>query len=589
MRLRRSLGAAALILSLCAAFTSLGSASIQSRPAAASEGVYDVTVEQNVMVPMRDGVRLSTDIYRPTRDGRFPVILIRTPYGGTSAVATVAKYSSYASQGYVVISQDVRGRFDSEGAWYPYINEINDGDDMQWWAGTQPWSNGNVGMLGSSYLAAAQWLSARMDNPHLKAIVPAVTPFNYYHDVAYVGGALSLSSRLAWAVGVGGKTGQTMPQGWEEKLRHLPLLTLDRHMGWSIPSWQDWIRHPNYDAYWRVIDNEAQIPNISAAVFNIGGWYDIFLKGTLASYTGMIKGAKTETARKSQKLLIGPWPHGWNKQKTGDIDFGSEAVIDGDAVQLKWLDYWLKGEKNGVLDEPRVRLFVMGENKWRDEREWPIARTRFTDYYFHSRGKANTLDGDGTLSTERPATQPSDTFVYDPERPVPTLGGSNMTIDPGPFNQRALEMRDDVLVFTSPVLESDVEVTGPLTVTLFAASTARDTDFTAKLVDVYPDGRAYNLQDGIIRARYRESFTNPTLIEPGRVYEYKIDLWATSNLFKRGHRIRVDITSSNFPRFDRNQNTGNAFGLDSEVRRATQTIHHDERYASHITLPIIPR
>jgi putative CocE/NonD family hydrolase len=590
MRIRTLLPVAALV-ALCALFLRVASADMQTRPAAAGGNIgrYEVTVEHNLMVPMRDGVRLSTDVYRPVGEGPFPVILIRTPYGGTSTPATVATYSSYARRGYVVVSQDVRGRFDSEGGWYPYINEINDGDDMQQWAGTQPWSNGSVGMLGGSYLASAQWLPARMGNPHLKAIVPAVTPFNYYHDVAFVGGALSLSSRVGWAIGVGGRTGQTTPTGWEEKLRHLPLITMDRHLGWDLPHWQDWVRRPSYDAYWQVIDNEAQIPNISAAVFNIGGWYDIFLKGTLASYTGMIKGAKTETARRGQKLLIGPWPHGWNRQKTGELDFGPEAVIDGDEIQLRWLDYWLKGEKNGVLDEPPVRLFVMGENKWRGEREWPLARTRFTKYYFHSRGSAKTLDGNGTLSTQLPGAEPADTFVYDPDRPVPTVGGSNMTIPAGPVDQRGVEGREDVLVFTSAPLESDLEVTGPINVTLYAASDAKDTDFTAKLVDVHPDGRAYNLQDGIIRARYRESASQPTLIEPGKVYQYAIDLWATSNLFKRGHRIRVDISSSNFPRFDRNPNTGDAFGVDAKLQKATQTIHHDERYPSHITLPVIPR
>ncbi len=562
-------------------------------------GPHEVEVEFNVMVPMRDGIRLSTDIYRPVvgnipgeaapDEGRFPVLLTRSPYGNGSSPQTVEKYRRMASHGYVVVFQDVRGRYDSEGDWYPYIHEINDGYDTQQWAGTQAWSNGKVGTFGGSYLASDQWAAARLRSPYLKAMAPTMSPFNYYHDTAYVGNALSLASRIGWAVDIGARTGQLLPPDWEEKLMHLPLITLDRHLGWNLSHWQDWIQRPSYDRYWRVIDNEAQIPEINAGAISVGGWYDLFLKGTLASYTGMVENGNTEEARQGQMLIVGPWPHDVNRQKTGEIDYGPDAVIDVDGLERRWFDYWLKGEANGILDEPRVRIFVMGENRWRNENEWPLARTEYTKHYFHSQGHANSLNGDGALSVEEPDQQPADSYVYDPSDPIPTVGGSNMTVTPGAFDQRKVGRRDDVLVFTSAPLEADLEVTGPITVTLYAASSATDTDFTAKLIDVYPDGRAYNLQDGIIRARYRASSTEPTLIEPGTIYEYTIDLWATSNVFKEGHRLRVDISSSNFPRFDRNPNTGNAFGMDDEMQTATQTIYHNSQYPSHITLPIIPR
>ena len=570
-----------------------------AQAAASPAGPYEVVVEHNVQVPMRDGVQLSTDVYRPVAgrmpgeeveaERRFPVLLTRTPYSNGSSPGTVERFRRMASYGYVVLNQDVRGRYDSEGDWYPYINESNDGYDTHQWAGVQPWSNGKVGSFGGSYLASTQFMAASLRSPYLKAMAPRVTPFNYYHDTAYVGNALSLASRIGWALGIGARTGQDRPENWEEKLMHLPLITLDRHLGWNLPHWQDWIRHPSYDPYWRAIDFEAQIPEMDVGVFNVGGWYDIFLKGTLVSYVGLNERAATETARQGQKLLIGPWPHGVNRRELGELDYGPDAVIDLDGLERRWMDHWLKGEDNGILDEPRVRIFVMGENRWRDENEWPLARTQYTKYYLHNQGNANSLNGNGTLSVQIPNQEPSDSFVYDPENPVPTVGGSNMTITPGAFDQRDVEQRDDVLVFTTEPLETDTEVTGPITVTLYAASSATDTDFTAKLVDVYPDGRAYNLQDGIIRARYRASSRTPTLIEPGTIYEYTIDLWATSNLFKQGHRIRVDISSSNFPRFDRNPNTGNPFGMDAELQPATQTIYHDGQYPSHITLPVIPR
>jgi len=326
----------------------------------------------------------------------------------------------------------------------------------------------------------------------------------------------------------------------------------------------------------------------------VTSWYDIFLHGGLANFCGLRRHAMTETVRAAQKLLIGPWAHLFpytspSSTGTGDIDFGPAALIDLHETQLRWFDHWLKGIDTGLLDEPPVKIFVMGENRWRDEREWPLARTRYTPYYLHSRGRANSASGDGTLSHELPRDERADQVVYDPDDPVPTHGGNTLIIAMGVQDQRPVEARDDVLVYTSTMMSDALEVTGPIAVTLYAASSAPDTDFTAKLVDVRPDGYAQNLADGIVRARYRDSRVAPAPLTPGAVSTFTIDLWATSHVFLPGHRIRVEISSSNFPRFDRNLNTGDDPATGTRRQTARQTIFHDPRYPSHITLPIIPR
>ena len=359
----------------------------------------------------------------------------------------------------------------------------------------------------------------------------------------------------------------------------------------------DWLAHPDYDDYWKQLCIEEHHSQINVPAYNIGGWYDIFLGGTIRNYLGMREKGATEDARRRQKLLIGPWSHasrGTSLVGTHYFGLASDSLaIDLDGIHLRWFDYWLRGIDNGLLDEPPVRIFVMGDNVWRDEQEWPLARAQSVNYYFRSRGKANSQKGDGTLSLQPPAEDPPDVFLYNPADPVPTRGGSlccNPHFMPsGAFDQGEIEARSDVLIYSTPPLEREVEVTGPITVTLWAATSATDTDFTAKLVDVCEHGCARNLTDGIRRARYRDSASTPSLLEPNRVYQYTIDLWATSNVFKPGHQIRVEVSSSNFPRFDRNTNTGKLVAEDSEVKPALQTILHDSQHPSHITLPIVPR
>ena len=376
--------------------------------------------------------------------------------------------------------------------------------------------------------------------------------------------------------------------------RHLPLNDWGQRLKAAAPYFLDYLRHPGDGPYWWHTNLLKHLEGVRVPMYHLSSWYDIFLEGALHGFTGIRESGGSTQARGSQKLLIGPWAHLRpytmpTSRGAGEADFGPEAMVQLHDYLLRWFDYWLKDIETGIVADPPVRIFVMGENRWRDEAEWPLARTHYSLYYFHSRGSANGSYGDGTLSAVPPSDEPPDTYVYDPEDPVPTLGGCTLIIPQGVYDQRGLEERQDVLVYTSDTLERDVEVTGPLEVNLFASSTARDTDFTAKLVDVHPDGYARNLQDGVIRARYRESSTDPTLITPGRVYAYRIDLWATSNVFQKGHQIRIEISSSNFPRFDRNHNTGGPFGEETRMEKARQSVHHSTVHPSHIVLPIIPR
>ena len=363
-----------------------------------------------------------------------------------------------------------------------------------------------------------------------------------------------------------------------------------------------WLEHPEYDDYWKSIAIEEHHNNIDVPALSIGGWFDIFMGGTIKNYVGMSENGKTSNARSNQKLLIGPWVHpgmlpGFPGSPVGEEYFGIRSysgVIDMHGILLRFFDHHLKGIQNGLSDEKPINIFVMGENVWRQESEWPLSRAVNTNYYLNSSGNANSRNGDGLLATKQSGNSDSDTFIYDPQFPVPTKGGGLCCYDAlggaGAFDQSDIELRNDVLVFSTPALENDIEVTGPITVKLYASTSAKDTDFTAKLVDVYPEEeKAINLTDSIIRARYRNGTEKAVLLEPNEVYEYTIDLWSTSNVFKKGHKIRIDISSSNFPRFDRNLNTGGTIGEETDFIKATQTIYHNNEFPSHIILPIIPR
>jgi putative CocE/NonD family hydrolase len=569
-----------------------------------SKPSHRVRMENDIRVAMRDGVTLSIDVYRPDVEGRFPAILIRTPYNNNTEQA-VAQGKWFAERGYVVVQGDVRGKFDSAGDFYPFKNEPDDGFDTDEWIAKQPWFDGKLGTMGGSYVGFTQWSQAIRGSRYLTAMAATVTTPDTYGNWFYTNGALNYAFALSWgAVSIDGRVAQfTGAYDWPRVYRTLPIADAPASAGHRATHYRDWIAHPTRDAHWNTLSHEDKYETVGVPILTVEGWYDIFLRGALQDHNAVRSKGKTESARRGKRLVIGPWVHSTGRRNNtpagqaadpNAVDFGAAAEVDLQRVYLRWFDYWLKGMNNGVLDEAPVRIFVMGENYWRDEQEWPLARTQYTNYYLASGGRANSLLGDGTLSTARPsAGAESDHYVYDPENPVPTLGGNlccAQQVPSGPWDQRAAERRDDVLVFTSEALSAPVEVTGPIVMKLFASTTARDTDWTAKLVDVAPDGFARNVQDGIVRARYRDASGKAgSLLEPGRVYEYTIDMWATSNTFLPGHRLRLEVSSSNFPRFDRNLNTGEDPATGKRIEKATQTIYHSARYPSHVVLPVIPR
>ncbi|HET9900287.1 MAG TPA: CocE/NonD family hydrolase, partial [Actinomycetes bacterium] len=480
---------------------------------------YAVRTLADVKVPMRDGVQLSADVYLPEAPGPFPTVLMRTPYDNNTD-PLIQKGRRLANSGYACVIQDCRGRFDSEGDYYPFVDEAADGFDTQEWIGQQDWSNGRIGTAGGSYLGLVQWLSAPLGSRYLKCMAPRVICTDFYRGLNYPGGALQLNVLMTWGMRTSGRTAQSIEyHNWREAFRTLPLWDCDSAAGRDLRFWKDWLDHPTDDEYWAPLNVEARWGEIAAPALSMGGWYDLYSSHTFTGFNGLRQHGGSADARRS-KLIVGPWPHALSTStRTGDVDFGAGSLVDLEALELRWFDFWLKGVDNGIADEPPIRLFIMGTNVWRDEHEWPLARTDWQRWHFHSGGRANTLLGDGLLARANPDEEPADTFVYHPEHPAPTVGGNNCCsphiVPWGPYDQRDVEMRGDVLCYTSEPLERDLEVTGPITVVLHAATDGPDTDWTAKLVDVRPSGYAMNLCDGIVRARYCESLTDPTFLEPG--------------------------------------------------------------------------
>jgi len=551
----------------------------------AQEAQRPFLFEPDVKVAMRDGVRLAANVWRPKAEGRYPVVLMRSPYGKMDEKWDEGR--RYTAAGYAVVVQDCRGRGTSEGAWDPFRYDVEDGFDTQEWVGRQPWCNGQIGTAGGSYVGWTQWAPAASGSQYLKAMVPVV-PFDNAYDVAYSGGAFQLALLMGWGAAVGGVA--VSPDKLPEVFRHLPLQTFGDQFDKKVPYLNDWVAHSTYDDYWKKRSLDHRHADVTVPVLNIGGWYDIFSKATLEMVAKTRATSRDRLARRNQLVIMGPWGHGVGGRKVGELDFGEEARLNVGEWQFKWFEYWLQGRETGVQDWPAYRLFVMGENRWRAENEWPLKRTRLTAYYLHSGGRANSLRGDGRLDTTAPGAEQPDRFTYDGDNPVPTVGGNNLIgATVGPYDQTKVEERQDVLVYSTAPLEQELEVTGPVKLILHAASSAPDTDFTAKLVDVHPDGRAYNLCDGIVRARYRHGLDKPALLEAGKPEQFEIDLWVTSNLFLRGHRIRLEVSSSNFPRFDRNPNSGKPFGTDTDLLTAHQTVFHEAARPSHLLLPVIPR
>jgi putative CocE/NonD family hydrolase len=579
-----------------------------------------ISAEFDVPATMRDGTVLRANIFRPAEEGTYPVALTRTPYN--KDLATVTPYLDavrLARAGYIVVIQDVRGRFGSDGGWSVFRHEGEDGYDTVEWAAGLPGANGNVGMFGASYYGFTQWMAALQAPPHLKAIVPAITWADLRDGVVWRGGALELGLAAYWqtasvAFDVLARRLKDAPaeerrRAFEDLVHEIDQLRSDGYRSLPLAEFAPFkrlgiaadlaeiIAHPYSREHTAFASVATAYDKVTVPSYNIGGWYDLYPQGTLQTFRALRQGGSTPEARQS-KVLIGPWSHVSYGNVSGDVDFGFAANMafidlqtDLTGLTQRWFDYWLKGIDNGITDEPPVKIFVMGDNVWRDEDEWPLARTRYTPYYLHSTGRAGASDGDGALSPLKPGDEPADHYTYDPDDPTPTDGGSvlmNALFHPGVKDQRAIESRADVLVYTSEPLAEDTEVTGPVAVTLWAASDRPDTDFVARLVDVDPDGFARNLTDGIVRARYRDG-EKARLLEPGQPYEFTIDLWSTANVFKAGHRIRLDLTSANFPRWDRNPNTGAPFGAGTTTQPAHQTILHDAQHPSHVLLPLIPR
>ena len=571
---------------------------------------YRIVVERDLQMRARDGVTLVSDVHRPDADGKFPALVLRTPYNKANA-ADQTEASFFVPKGYVVVVQDVRGLWKSDGEFYPKVSDGSDGFDTIEWVAALPWCNGKVGMLGQSYVAYTQLAAASKRPPHLRAISPVagsaalnrsrggILDFGwalpYYLNMARVlVKRKGLSERYRplferWLVNPKAPFSLVTDEGY----RHLPLRDWGEWFGDVAPFLKDLFDLEPDNALWREHDFALHPESFAVPALHVGSWYDAFLPDTIAMFTGLRDHARTDNARCGQKILVGPWAHLFPFAKptsggTGEIDFGPEAAISLHEYQLPWLERELKGIKPSDEETPRVRIFVMGTNTWRNENEWPLARTVYTSLFLHSSGAANSLNGDGILDFKSPETERHDTYIYEPDAPCPTRGGTGLALALGVYDQRPVENRPDVLVYTSTPSEQNLEITGPLRLELYASSSARDTDFIAKLIDVAPSGYAQNLAEGAIRARYRKSIGDPQFLEAGMVYKLDIDLVATSHVFLRGHSIRLEITSSNFPRYDRNPNTGQPLGSDSSQIAAVQKVFHDVAHPSHLRLPIIP-
>ncbi|MGE0820665.1 MAG: CocE/NonD family hydrolase [Candidatus Binatia bacterium] len=589
---------------------------------------YKVVTEKNVPMKTRDGITLYADVIHPTAEGRFPVLLSRTPYNKKGLDDPNGPFALYAQYGYVCAIQDCRGRFESEGEYDTIFQEIADGYDAVEWAARLPWSNGRVGTTGQSYLGLTQYMIACNDPmpPSLQVMAPVSASSDYHASWIYHTGGVSLWGWMVpYAMFKGlntlkrqGRTdlmekmkeyveGHEFPIPRQTRFglnaftpltdkwyRHLPIKDWGDILKETAPYFAEHIKQADDGEYWYRANVNRHAASVSVPMLHVTSWYDIFAEGGMSAYQSIKANSRFAQARNGQRLIIGPWGHLLpytvpSSRGTGDIDFGPTALIDLNETLLRWFDYWLKDVQNGIMDEPPVKIFTLGENRWQSLSDWPPPAMRQVRYFLHSQQGANSLRGDGALSTIPPGSERADTYVYDPDDPVPSLGGNNLTIDIGVQDQRPVEERNDVLVYTSAPLEQPLEVTGPVMVSLWVSSSAVDTDFTAKLVDVHPNGYAQNLLDGILRARYRESTSAPKLMEKGKPYLLTIDLWATSNVFLPGHHIRLEISSSNFPRFDRNLNTGEPFGEGTKGVPAQQTVFHQDDKASYVLLPVIPR
>jgi uncharacterized protein len=543
----------------------------------------------NVRMATRDGARLATDLYLPDGDGPFPAILGRTPYNKANPGYS-RLIDAWNSRGYALAIQDVRGRGDSDGVFAPYRHDSADGADAVAWVAAQAWSDGNVIIQGASYGAHAAWLTALAQPPALRALIVSVSPSDPFVEDPTGRSPMHLS----WYRLVDGHVNQPV-EGipWTQVYEHLPLLTMDERAGFRSDLWRADMEHPTMDDHWRPLGYQARFAELDLPVLHISGWYDDEQIGTPRNYAGMARSARSERARRMQRLVMGPWGHAVNaSQKLGEVDFGPAAVIDLETRMAAFTDAVLRrgdAREDGGDGHPPVRIFVMGANAWRDEQEWPLRRTVFTDFHLHSGGNANSRFGDGRLDTVADVgDEPADVYPYDPARPVPFITDAVSSQIGGPDDYAAVEQRGDVLCYSTDALDADMELTGPVRLVLFASSSAVDTDFTAKLVDVHPNGFCQRLCDSVVRARFREGFDREVPMTPGTVYQFEIDMWNTCQVVRAGHRIRLEVSSSAFPKYDRNLNTGEPVATATRMVVAENSVWHDAAHPSRLVLPVIP-
>ena len=573
-----------------------------------------IRYDQRVTMEMRDGVKLAGEVYRPGDAGKYPAIIMRTPYSGENIIggSSYTKVIPTVQAGYALVIAYVRGRFGSEGKYdlrAPPDVEGADCYDTVEWVANQPWCDGNIGMAGESALGTVQWRTARENPPHLKAIAPGITgapgdsgpettdaPVNLNIAVNLL---LILAGDVLDKIDSRGEDTAKARQMLDEvrndpslAYSYLPLNDVPQFSSPGIRELWDTCLHMGASGQKSAPMEPYPFHKVKIPTLSVTNWYDPFARNSSSSFSKMVTDGGSKYTREHQHIFAGPWCHCKPQRVLGHVDFGpyaDEAGSGASAYLISFFDKYLKG-KDIIL--PAVRYFTMGSNTWHDASGWPLPQTNWQRFFLHSRGGSNSCSGDGLLSRDEPKNEPADTFTYNPLNPAPTTGGRGGIVENGflygPVDQIYVERRSDVLCYTSSTLEQDVEVTGPLELHLFAASSCMDTDFTAKLVDVYPDGRGYNVADGIVRAQYRNSFSISELLKPDEIIEFVIRLGHSSQLFRREHRIRIDITSSNFPTFDRNMNTGHAIGEDKQGIPALQTIYHQNGYASYIDFPVIP-
>jgi putative CocE/NonD family hydrolase len=543
---------------------------------------------ETLSLPMRDGVKLATDVYRDDALKRAPVVLMRTPYDRTKQKANAERY---AAAGYVVVMQDCRGTRASEGVLAPYNNEGQDGYDTIEWITEQPWCSGRVGMMGGSYVGAVQWQAAVEAPPGLAAIAPQATWSSFYRNL-YLGGAVRLSLISGWIAGNTPKPTGAKPVDMNLALLRLPLSDVDEAIGWPMPWLDAYLTHPEPNGFWTRLDLTSRLPDLQLPALHVVGYYDFFSRESVDNFVMMQNGARDPATRKQQRLVLGPWDHGTiGKSQVAEVNFGPEAALDVATIQLDWFDRHLKQYPAAVAKPfAPVRYFSMGDNVWRDAQTWPPEGFKDTSYYLHSNGKANTRGGDGRLSKSAPSSdEPSDTFRADPNQPVPACPVTETRPIKaavwGPVDQKALEDRADVLVYSTGPLEEPLTFAGTITAKLAVSADTPDADWAVKLVDVHPDGVAINLATGILRGRYRNSLLKPELMKPGEVYEITVDLGPCAATLAKGHQLRVDICGSLFPLYDRNPNTAEGiFGSQAAV--ATEQVHHRPAALSRIILPV---